>query len=319
VDYYQPSLTPLRASIGLFLARKGLLYGATIPSFRADRKQVNAKRKKSIDIFGGGPLMRRQGPGDHGAEHDPIPGDPTPGDRAAGDGALEDDAPGDPAASSLIEHIQGVMEHQKALLARELHDELGGLLVGAVMDLAWAEQHVSAPPGEMRQKLVRARQTLAAAIDMKRKLIEELRPTLLDNVGLFAALRWHVQAACKRVGATCTLVVPEDERRFLPNVPIALFRIVQEALAVIVARKPVASTEFALTVDRRAITILIRSDAAGAPSPEGEPGINADVHYLAAIQQRVASLKGEFHHDHIPAVGTHITVRFPLEYTLVPG
>jgi signal transduction histidine kinase len=63
---------------------------------------------------------------------------------------------------------------------------------------------------------------------------------------------------------------------------------------------------------------LIRSDAAGTPSDE-EPGVKADVHYLAAIQQRVASLKGEFHHDYIPAVGTRITVRFPLEHTLLPG
>jgi signal transduction histidine kinase len=256
----------------------------------------------------------RQGPGDDCTERDSSRGERV-GDRAAGDGA-----PGDPAASAsgLIEHIQGVMEHQKALLARDLHDELGGLLVGAVMDLAWAEQHLSAPPAELKQKLVRARQTLAAAIDMKRKLIEELRPTLLDNVGLFAALRWHVQAACKRAGAACIIEVPEDEPRFLPNVPIVLFRIVQEALAVIVARKPVASAEFAVTVDRRSVAILIRSDAAGEPSEE-EPGINADIHYLAAIQQRVASLKGEFHHDYIPAVGTRIAVRFPLEHTILPG
>lgn len=224
----------------------------------------------------------------------------------------------DAAASSLIEHIQGVMEHQKAVLARDLHDELGGLLVGAVMDLAWAEQHLSAPPAELKQKLVRARQTLAAAIDIKRKLIEELRPTLLDNVGLFAALRWHVEAACKRAGIPCIIDVPEDERRFLPNVPIVLFRIVQEALAVIMARKPVASAEFAVTVDRRALTIVIRSDVAGQPSGE-DAGINADVHYLAAIQQRVASLKGDFHHDYIPAVGTRIAIRSPLEHTLLPG
>jgi signal transduction histidine kinase len=285
-----------------------------MPSFRPDRKQVNANPTNSIDFFGAGPVMR-QGPGDHGAEREPAAGERAPGDRTPGDRA-----PRDPAtpASSLIEHIQGVMEHQKALLARDLHDELGGLLVGAVMDLAWAEQHMSAPPAELKQKLVRARQTLAAAIDMKRKLIEELRPTLLDNVGLFAALRWHVQAACKRAGTTCIIDVPEDERRFLPNVPIALFRIVQEALAVIVARKPVASAEFNVTVDRRDLAILIRGDAAGEPSEE-EPGINTDVHYLAAIQQRVASLKGEFHHNYIPAVGTRIAVRFPLELTMLPG
>jgi signal transduction histidine kinase len=250
------------------------------------------------------------GPGDHDVGRDPSPGGCATGEPGTGDAAA--------SASSLIEHIQGVMEHQKAMLARDLHDELGGLLVGAVMDLAWAEQHLSAPPAELKQKLLRARQTLAAAIDMKRKLIEELRPTLLDNVGLFAALRWYVEAACKRAGIQCTIDVPEDERRFLPNVPIALFRIVQEALAVIVARKPVASAEFTVTVDRRTLAIVIRSDAAGEPSDE-EAGINADIHYLAAIQQRVASLKGEFHHDYIAAAGTRIAVRFSLDRIISTG
>jgi signal transduction histidine kinase len=278
----------------LFPACKRLLYSADHAIIPTGQKQVNAKLNQSIDVFGGAPVLRPD-PGEHGAERDP-----------------------DTAASRLIEHIQGVMEHQRALLARDLHDELGGLLVGAVMDLAWAEQHLSAPPAELKQKLVRARQTLAAAIDMKRKLIEELRPTLLDNVGLFAALRWYVQAACKRAGTTCILDIPEDERRFLPNVPIALFRIVQEALAVIVVRQPVASIEFTVTVDRRAVTISTQSAAAGEPSEE-ESGINTGVHYLATIRQRVASLKGEFHHDYIPAEGTRITVRIPLEHTLLPG
>jgi signal transduction histidine kinase len=232
------------------------------------------------------------------------------------EGLIDPNDEQEPAPSSLIAHIQGAMEHQKALLARELHDELGGLLVGAVMDLAWAEQHLSAPPAELRQKLVRARQTLAAAIDLKRKLIEDLRPTLLDNVGLFAALRWHVQAACKRAGLTCTIQVPEEERRFLPNIPIALFRIVQEALAVIVARKPVASAAFSVTIDRRTLSLEVRSDAAAAPA---DSDTGAEEHFLAAIAQRVASLGGEFKSAYLPAGGTSIAARFALESTLVPG
>ncbi len=224
--------------------------------------------------------------------------------------------PGSPPASGLIAHIQGAMEHQKALLARELHDELGGLLVGVVMDLAWAEQHLAAPPEELKQKLLRARQTLSAAIDLKRKLIEELRPTLLDNVGLFAALRWHVQAACKRVGAPCTIDVPEDDLRFLPNIPITVFRIVQEALAVIVARKPVTGAEFSVLTDGPWLTVQLRSSAAAAPL-DADPGSGAETHYLAAIEQRVASLGGEFHHEHDADVGTRISARFPLANTVV--
>jgi signal transduction histidine kinase len=244
---------------------------------------VNAKFEKSIDI----PRRSAVSPADPG-------------------GAAEDE---EPAASSLIAHIQGAMEHQKALLARELHDELGGLLVGAVMDLAWAEQHLSAPPAELKQKLVRARQTLAAAIDLKRKLIEELRPTLLDNVGLFAALRWHVQAACNRAELTCTILVPDEERRFLPNIPIAIFRIVQEALAVIVARKPVVSAEFSVTIDGRMLSINVRGSGAAEPA---YAHAGAGEHFLAAIEQRAASLGGEFTSAYLSTGGTNITVRLPL-------
>ncbi len=222
---------------------------------------------------------------------------------------------GGPAASGLIAHIQGAMEHQKALLARELHDEFGGLLVGAVMDLAWAEQHLSAPPLELRQKLLRARQTLASAIDLKRKLIEDLRPTLLDNVGLFAALRWHVQAACDRAGLICTIQVPEMERRFLTNVPIALFRIVQEGLAVVVMHKPIGNVEFTVTLDHDALVIRIRSEAAAAPA---DPLTETDTHVLAAIEQRVASLGGEFRHADRAAQGTSITARFKVADTVLP-
>jgi signal transduction histidine kinase len=224
---------------------------------------------------------------------------------------------GSPAASGLLNHIQSAMEHQKAILARELHDELGGLLVGAVMDLAWAEQHLSAPPAELKSKLTRARQTLSAAIDLKRKLIEDLRPTLLDNVGLFAALRWHVQSACTRAGITCAIRVPEEERRFLPNIPIALFRIVQEALAVIVARKPVSAADFSVSIDRRSISIHLTSSSSAPPAPDGGQG--AEAHFLAAIEQRVASLDGEFKWHYLPAGGTEISARFPLVTTMAPS
>ena len=223
---------------------------------------------------------------------------------------------GDQASSSLIAHIQSATELQKALLARELHDELGGLLVGAVMDLAWAEQHLSAPPAELKQKLVRARQTLATAIDLKRRLIEELRPTLLDNVGLFAALRWHVQAICARGGLECTIHMPEEEQRFLPNIPIALFRIVQEAFALIAAYRPSAAADFSVTVDSSGLVIHIATHPA-AQAPGAASG--EEVHALAAIEHRTVTLGGEFKYAALPGGATSITAQFPLTSTILPA
>ena len=135
----------------------------------------------------------------------------------------------------------------------------------------------------------------------------------LDNVGLFAALRWHVQSACNGAGLVANIRVPEQERRFLPNIPIALFRIVQEALAVIVARKPVATAEFSATVDQSWLTFEIRSEAAAAP----DDGASMDVNHLAAVEQRIQALGGEFTSAATPAGGTSITARFPTPAIIV--
>ena len=217
------------------------------------------------------------------------------------------------SSSGLIAHIQSATEHQKALLARELHDELGGLLVGAVMDLAWAEQHLTASPVELKQKLTRARQTLSTAIDLKRKLIEELRPTLLDNVGLFAALRWHVQAICKRADIGCTIHLPEEERRFLPNIPITMFRIVQETYAVIIAPGHAASSEFHITLDAQSLIVRIVTTA---PRDSPAAGAGVDAHYLAAIEYRIAAIGGSFEQTVVPAGGLSLKATFPLDSVL---
>ncbi len=219
---------------------------------------------------------------------------------------------GEPSDSSaaVIEHIQGATERQKALLARELHDELGGLLVGAVMDVAWAEQHLSAPAAEVKQKLLRARQTLSTAIDLKRRIIEDLRPTLLDNVGLFAALRWHVQATCKHADLVCTIELPEEERRFLPNVPITLFRIVQEAFALIVLRQPAGSAEFSVAISPESLSL--RMSRADQHTPASEAPSAADAHSLSALQYRTSTLNGKFSHTVTPTGISRIAATFPL-------
>ena len=90
--------------------------------------------------------------------------------------------------SAALEQLQIDIEVEKSELARTLHDDLGGLLVGAIMDVSWISQHPGLPE-IMKDKVVRAQGLLRAAIDIERELIENIRPTLLDNVGLFSALR----------------------------------------------------------------------------------------------------------------------------------
>jgi signal transduction histidine kinase len=198
------------------------------------------------------------------------------------------------SVSGLVSHLQTVTEREKAGLARELHDELGGLLVAASMDLAWLERELGAAPesprsGELQRRLGRLKDCLAGAVDIKRKIIEELRPTLLDNVGLFAALRWLVSTTAARTGIASVIRFPADERHFNPGAAIALFRMAQEGIGIVLESKWVRSITLVLggTDERVTLSVTGRGDS---HSPEEQPQTKS--YELAAIHHRMAALAG---------------------------
>jgi signal transduction histidine kinase len=161
---------------------------------------------------------------------------------------IEPPAPISGDASRIISFIQDQTERSSTHVARVLHDELGGLLVSAVMDAALVEQ--SLPEADpVRERLTRIRATLASAIDLKRNLIEQLRPSLLDNFGLFAAFRWHVKELCKSAEAKCTEHYPEEEVDLKPGALTELFRIMQDTLAVTLAEPALRSIDVNVAVE----------------------------------------------------------------------
>jgi signal transduction histidine kinase len=199
-----------------------------------------------------------------------------------------------PSDSGLVAHLQTVTERQKAGLARELHDELGGMLVAASMDVAWLEREIGAAPdspqsGELKRRLARLRDSLAGAVDLKRKIIEELRPTLLDNVGLFAALRWLVSTTAARTGLGSAIRFPATEPHFDPETAIALFRMAQEGIGIILESKWVRSITLILGASDRRLTLSV-SGSGDAHSPEEQPQTRS--YELAAIRHRMTALKG---------------------------
>jgi signal transduction histidine kinase len=189
---------------------------------------------------------------------------------------------------TLLSYIQAKVERDKVELGRVLHDELGGLLVAAHMDASWAEQHLgSGVSDQVRSRLQRARSTLATAIDMKRKLIEDLYPTLLGNVGLFAALSWQFKHSCELAHLRCSAHVPTRELPLSAETSIALFRIVEEALHLITAHKDARSIDLDVTVDYRRFCIALSHD--GMPIAERD---RAEVPAFASMQHRVWNLHG---------------------------
>ncbi len=213
----------------------------------------------------------------------------------------------------LSTHLQSVAEREKAGLARELHDELGGLLVGARMDISWTEQHLTTADQDMRQRLNRVQQNLSAAIDLKRRIIEELRPTLLDNVGFLAALRWQMKETFTRAGLTCNEYFPDEEPKLTSDAAISLFRIAQEAFSNLIKHSAAKAVDVTLDIDEDMVVFRIKDDGKGVSSANSPSG----VHVLASMRHRVRALGGTFDISGA-ADGGILDVRIPASRALRP-
>jgi signal transduction histidine kinase len=212
----------------------------------------------------------------------------------------------------LSTHLQSLAEREKASLARELHDELGGLLVGARMDISWTEQHLNSPEADIRQRLNRVQQNLAAGIDLKRRIIEELRPTLLDNVGFLAALRWQMKETCAREGIVCNEYFPDEEPKLNSDAAISLFRIAQEAFGNLIKHSGAKSMDVTLDIDDDMLVFRIANDGKGVTSANSPGG----AHVLASMRHRVRALGGTFDMSGSPTGGGLLDVRIPVSRAL---
>jgi signal transduction histidine kinase len=213
----------------------------------------------------------------------------------------------------LSTHLQNVAEREKASLARELHDELGGLLVGARMDISWAEQHLTKNDADLKQRLHRVQQNLSAGVDLKRRIIEELRPTLLDNVGLFAALRWQMKETCGRAGLKCIESYPDEEPRFKSEASIALFRIAQEAFGNILKHSGAKTADISLDMDDETLLMRIADDGIGIP-PDQFMSIAS--HGFASMRHRVRALGGRLDVRSPTSGGTMLIVQLSIANAL---
>ena len=212
--------------------------------------------------------------------------------------------------SELSNYLQRVREDERAKLARDMHDELGGILVSAKMDVAWVDDHIrKQDEPQVTAKLERALQALDDGVQIKRRIIEELRPTLLDNLGLSAALDWQLHEVCDRAGLACTIDAPADDSRIPPPAAIALYRIQQEALTNIVKYAKATTVSVDLGVSDDNVTLLIEDDGIGIPDGAQD---NLLSHGIIGMRQRVRALRGEFSVSRRAAGGTIIEVNVPI-------
>lgn len=188
---------------------------------------------------------------------------------------------------ALVTFLQADFEQKSSAVARKLHDEIGGAVIGAMMDVAWIEQHDSDLTSDTSMRLGRVKDGLRGAIDLARTMVEELRPTLLDSVGLFAALSWQFRRGCANAGIGYQETYPESAPEMEANRLIALFRIVQEAFNVALRQESVSLISLAVETTEGNLTVQLTDDRG---QPSATPVLSNP---MSSIFHRVKQLNGQ--------------------------
>ena len=209
---------------------------------------------------------------------------------------------------ALVAHLQNATELKDTALAHELHDELGALMGAAVMDLDAVRRAKPVLSQGTLDRINSVITTLQEAIDLQRRVIEELRPSILDNFGLFAALRWQLKRTWGNSGVISTESYPDVEPQFESGAAIALFRMAQEALSIALNRASVKSTDLAIWVEKDILWMRFSDDGTANSGKETEdPTI-----VLASMRHRLRVFGGKVRISRTEAGATVLTACMPL-------
>jgi signal transduction histidine kinase len=202
--------------------------------------------------------------------------------------------------AQLATHLQQVREEERGHLARELHDELGALLTAAKLDVARLKSKLGAQAPEVGERLQHLTESLNSGIALKRRIIEDLRPSSLANLGLTAALEILAREFSERSGIEVALSLENvelDESRQL-----TVYRIVQESLTNVGKYAEARQVGISVRDYANHVEVEVRDDGKGFDVAQGK----ASTHGLAGMRHRVEATGGRLSVESRPGAGTRI-------------
>jgi signal transduction histidine kinase len=206
---------------------------------------------------------------------------------------------------ALNAQLQSVREEERTRLARELHDELGQALTAIRIDLA----ALKTAPGREWQSIDGILSLVDETIRAVRRISSELRPGILDHLGLVAALEWAAEEFQTRTGIECKVSLPETNPAIDPERATALFRIFQETLTNIARHAGATEARVGLSLENGHVSLEVRDNGRGISADQlaasGSLGI-------LGMRERTLLLGGEFTIAGDPGSGTTVRVRIPI-------
>jgi signal transduction histidine kinase len=210
---------------------------------------------------------------------------------------------------ALAARLQSVREEERAMIAREIHDELGQVLTGLKIDLFWLSKKLPEDQKSLLGKTKSMLELIDTTIQSVRKLSTELRPGVLDNLGLKAAIEWQIGEFQTRTGIRCEFIAPKEDIALDQDCSTAVFRIFQETLTNVVRHSK--ATRVNITLEKSADHLLLEVQDNGKGIQESKI-VDLKSLGLLGMRERALYFGGKVKFEGIQGKGTKVTVLIPL-------
>lgn len=207
---------------------------------------------------------------------------------------------------ALAKRLEEAREEERARVARDLHDDIGQLLTAVKMDLVWIGKHMADREAEAHERLGDAVELINTGVRSVRKICTGLHPSVLDDLGLAAAIEWQANEFSTRAGIACRLSLPGEPLNLTGDQAITIFRVFQESLTNIGRHAHAHNIEVSLYEEEGDLVLNVRDDGKGFSEAARASGLG-----MLGMLERAEACGGKLLIDSSPGKGTAVTLRVP--------
>jgi signal transduction histidine kinase len=203
-----------------------------------------------------------------------------------------------------------VREEERTRIAREIHDEFGTILTALKIDLVWLGKRLPADQKSLTDRMMKDLELIQSAIRTVQRISSELRPGILDHLGLAAAIEWQVKEFGNRTGVIWDVSIDVGDAKPDRDISTAVFRILQESLTNIARHAEATRISVALHAGEGLLTLEVNDNGKGVTKEQiSDPRSFG----IMGLKERVQRWGGDVIIEGIPNKGTSVMMRIPLE------
>ncbi len=209
---------------------------------------------------------------------------------------------------NLSKYMNKVREEERKIIAREIHDNLGQKLTALNLDISWIQEKIPNELTEIKNAFDPILELIEKTIETVQKLSTELRPGILDDLGLNNAIQWQTNEISRRTSIKFDLDISPKEPKLNEEIKIALFRVYQEAITNIIRHSKAKTVSVILNYKNKNISFIIKDDGIGISSEK----IEAPNSYgIIGIKERITAIDGEVDFENVIPTGTLLKIKVP--------